>query len=192
MKIAITALLTFFFNVFLINNTTFDTKALVKISPKSSIVIKGKSNVNTFTCAYDATFLNINLPIKYTQKNNTIKPQGAKIILQNKGFTCGSKMMTKDFIKLLKTNEFPTIEIEIIEISTLASKTSAKATITLAGKQNTYQIPINTNSNSTVFNGILPLNIKDFSIEPPTKMLGMVVVHEKVDIHFSLQLEIVD
>jgi hypothetical protein len=101
-------------------------------------------------------------------------------------------MMTKDFIKLLKTNEFPTIEIEIIEISTLASKTSAKATITLAGKQNTYQIPINTNPNNTVFSGILPLNIKDFSIEPPTKMLGMVVVHEKVDIHFSLQLEIVD
>ena len=40
-----------------------------------------------------------------------------------------------------------------------------------------------------MINGKLKLNIKDFSLEPPKKMLGLIVVSEIIEINFKLVLK---
>jgi hypothetical protein len=170
------------------NNTPHEQT--VYITPESFLYIKGTSNVNTFTCVYDAVTLSRKLPVTYTESGNTMRFHNLEMDLKNNGFNCGNKMINKDFHELLKTEKYPTINFKLLSIKKEAGKMTAEVAIEIAGKKNRYSFPINANGELAPLEGLLCLNITDFGLTPPKKMMGMIVVREDIEIVFGLDLKV--
>ena len=161
----------------------------VKITNKSEVTIKGKSNVNSFECKYNSDFIENDLQVSIARNNNKILLDGAKIAIKSTGFDCAHKMITKDFKSILKADEYPHIVINVKEINTTKENITAKLNVKIAGVEKEYLVPVIFNSSTNNVKGLLKLNIKDFKLKSPKKLLGMVVVNDNVDINFNLFLQ---
>lgn len=151
---------------------------------KSKIVVKGKSNVNRFECNYTSPISEDVIEVSVNQKENTISFFGAKIFVRTSGFDCHHKMITKDLKTLLKSNEYPHIVIDLKEVHLNKNKPVAKVLVKIVGIEKEYLVPVEYKDKNVV--GTLNLNIRDFNLTPPKKMLGMVIVQNHIDIHFNL------
>jgi polyisoprenoid-binding protein YceI len=98
-------------------------------------------------------------------------------------------MITKDFKTILKAEEYPHIVINVKEINTIKESITTKIGVKIAGIEKEYTVPVTYNQNTSNVKGQLRLNIKDFKLKSPKKLLGMVVVNDNVDIHFNLFLQ---
>ena len=175
--------LLFFLLIFsLLSFATFnETRTIVQISPKSTLCVEGKTNVNRFRCDFDVATINDEVLVSYVVKpEQVLEFSNAKLVLSNNCFDCGNKGMNKDFYELLKSDAYPQI---ILTLKTLDLKTSkdnmveASVNIEMAGTDNTYntQVFVDRGSGYGV-SGELNLNISDFDLEPPQKMLGMMLL----------------
>ncbi len=159
----------------------------IKILPGSELSIQGDTNITEFGCGFDTDFLEGCKKINYTENGNDIYFKNAVLILKNKGFDCGSKGINKDFHSLLKTAQYPQISLELTKINLLQSnKGMAWVYITIAGITHEYKLPIDLPESLDHFTGNLKLNINDFNLEPPRKMLGLIVIKEEIEIDFNL------
>ncbi|WP_324067040.1 MAG: YceI family protein [Flavobacterium sp.] len=161
----------------------------VKITNKSEVTIKGKSNVNSFECKYNSEFIENDLHVSITRNNSKMLLEGAKIDIKSTGFDCAHKMITKDFKSILKAEEYPHIVINVRELIIVKENISAKLNIKIAGIEKEYMVPVAYNQNNANVKGQLKLNIKDFKLKSPKKLLGMVVVNDNVEISFNLFLQ---
>lgn len=169
------------------------TETVVRINPNSELNILGSSNVNSFQCVFNAAVLTNPKQVAFVQKEDQVFFKEAVLKLQNTGFDCGNKGITRDFHELLNTRQYPQILMELLELKKFDSQTAhASVKITIAGKSNTYTLPIRmkNNQNNSDFTGKLKLDITDFGLEAPKKALGLIVVREEIEIDFCLILEI--
>ncbi|WP_029034088.1 YceI family protein [Salinimicrobium terrae] len=165
-----------------------NTKKRVTILPSSDLTIIGDSNIAKFQCEFDTSHLQESQVVTYQKTGNQIKFTGAVLTLNNRGFDCGSKGINRDFHDLLKTEEYPRILLEMNKVI-LSSPTQgiATVTITIAGKRNNYEVPVIIKDGAIAqFTGNLHLNIKDYGLEAPKKLFGMIVVKDEIDINFDL------
>ena len=93
------------------------------------------------------------------------------------------------FKTILKAEEYPHIVLNVKEISTIKESITAKLDVKIAGVEKEYLVPVIFNPNTNNVKGQLKLNIKDFKLKSPKKLLGMVVVNDNVDIHLNLLLQ---
>ncbi|MDP5028228.1 MAG: YceI family protein [Flavobacterium sp.] len=161
----------------------------VKITNKSEVIIKGKSNVNSFECKYNSEFIENDLHVSITRNNSKIVLEGAKLEIKSAGFDCAHKMITKDFKSILKADDYPHIEINVKEINTAKENITTKLHVKIAGTEKEYIVPATYNQSNGNVKGLLKLNIKDFKLKSPKKLLGMVVVNDNVEICFNLFLQ---
>lgn len=161
----------------------------VKITNKSEVVIKGKSNVNSFECKYDSDFIQNDLQVSISRNNSKILLDGAKLAIKSTGFDCAHKMITKDFKSILKAEEYPHIVINVKELNGVKENITAKLNVKIAGIEREYLVPVAYNQTTDNVKGQLKLNIKDFKLKSPKKLLGMVVVNDNVEINFNLFLQ---
>ncbi len=172
------------------NNET--KESVVVLSSESFLRIKGKTNVSSFECQFDMSSISEVIKINYRTLDNKIKFEDTKLVLPNVEFNCGGKAINKDFNKLLNTAEHPKITLKLKEISNLESQSqtlTATIEITISNVTRQYKMPINLAQDQDLHvNGVLPLNINDFNLEAPTKMLGMVKVSPQIEIQFSLKM----
>ncbi|NRR90611.1 YceI family protein [Winogradskyella undariae] len=167
-------------------------ESVVFFSSDSYLKIKGKTNVSTFECNFDMTAISEAIKISYKDYDKKIKFDDTKLILPNLEFNCGGKMINKDFNELLNTEEFPEITLKLKEISKVKINDNS-ITVTIEIKISdiikTYKIPVSITENSNLHvNGVMPLDINDFNLTAPTKMLGMVKVSPQIEIQFSLKI----
>lgn len=159
----------------------------IKILPGSQLSIQGDTNITEFGCGFDTDYLEGCKKINYTENENDIYFKNAILILKNKGFDCGSKGINKDFHSLLKTSEYPQISLQLIKVNFLQpDKGIALVNITIAGISREYTLPINIPKALDRFTGNLRLNINDFNLEPPRKMLGLIVIKKEIEINFDI------
>lgn len=161
----------------------------VKITNKSEVTIKGKSNVNTFECKYNSDYIEDEIHVSVTKSNSKILLDGAKIAIKSNGFDCAHKMITRDFKSILKADENPHIVINVKEINNTKENITAKLNVKIAGIEKEYTVPVTYNQTTNNVKGQLKLNIKDFKLKSPKKLLGMVVVNDNVEINFNLFLQ---
>ncbi|EPR74347.1 hypothetical protein ADIWIN_0689 [Winogradskyella psychrotolerans RS-3] len=172
---------------------TLETKeSIVALSSESYLKIKGKTNVSTFECQFDMTTISEAIRISYVDYDKRIQFKDTKLTLPNLEFNCGGKAINKDFNKLLNTEEYPEIILKLKEISKAKTDTSsitATIEITISNIVRTYSIPISIADNEGLkVSGVMPLDINDFNLTAPTKMLGMVKVSSEIEIQFSLKI----
>ena len=175
------------------NRNTLKHSTSVLITPKSELSINGTSNVTDFKCIYSIKNINTPISIYFERTHNIIRFEKAMLVLENNGFDCGGKGINKDFHGLLKSDVYPKITLKLKEIKLHQNKNNtadALIAIEIAGKSQTYQMQIEyLKDENLMISGKLKLNIKDFSLEPPKKMLGLIVVSEIIEINFKLVLK---
>lgn len=183
----------YFFSILLL--LAFTNRGVLKntsvvITPKSKLVVKGKTNVNTFDCAFNIQELKNPIPVFFEIKNNKMVFSKTELVLENACFDCGNKGINKDFQELLKSKKYPQIFLKLNELEKIDKKDSfLQATIQLeiAGITKQYQIPVTLDGENDLFvKGLLELNIRDFNIAPPKKFFGIVSVNEIIEIGFQL------
>ncbi|WP_370000065.1 YceI family protein [Winogradskyella sp.] len=160
------------------------------LTSESELVIKGHSNVNSFQCQYDITELSDPITISYKMVGDNLSFSKAKLELNTLSFNCGHKGINKDFKKLLKSDEFPKISIDLISAENRIndSELFVMVEITICGITKPYKvlIQVEKRNDDLLVCGTLPLDISDFQLEPPKKMLGLVKVSNEIVIDFSL------
>ena len=78
---------------------------------------------------------------------------------------------------------------EPIYFNAVKENITAKLNVKIAGIEREYLVPVTYNQTTNNVKGQLKLNIKDFKLKSPKKLLGMVVVNDNVDINFNLFLQ---
>lgn len=163
-------------------------KRKIVILPASEVTVIGDSNIAAFQCEFDTSYLEDSLQISYSQNGNKINFTGAVLVLNNKGFDCGSKGINRDFHDLLQTKQHPKILLNLNDVM-LSSPTKglARVGITIAGKEKFYEVPVTIKDGVIAeFKGNLHLNITEYGLEAPKKLFGMIVVKDEIDINFNL------
>jgi hypothetical protein len=174
----------------------FTTKVIVYntsvlITSDSELVIKGTTNINSFQCKFNIKEINKPIPLFYKVVDDRIVFEKAKLVLDNECFDCGNNGMNRDFMKLLKSDEYPEIELQLKEVNkNNGSQINALLELRIAGKSKSYHVPIAVKDKEDIFvSGTLKVDITDFNLEAPKKALGLIVVSDYVEISFQLNFK---
>lgn len=167
------------------------------VKPESQLFIEGKTNLSGFTCAIR----------QYCGADTLVLHEGGQSVrpvfvngtvgLDASSFDCGMALMTSDFRKTIRANEFPQIIIDFIsfERAPTYSKGEERFTgilkISLTGITRLFEVPciISTRSDGKIhLIGERSLTFSDFKLIPPTRMFGSVKVDEHLKVKFHLVL----
>ena len=162
----------------------------------SSINITGKSNVRPFSCKTSTIYEHDTLDIRYMNEDNIYRFENVVIEIDLNGFDCGNPFVDKDFGKLLQKDKYPTLKIYLKQITldeTLAGinlSGIADLEIEIAGIIKHYDMKFNSSiiNGKGLVEGELELNISDFNLTPPKKLLGLIKVSEEILIEFRYQI----
>ncbi|MBA6154524.1 YceI family protein [Gelidibacter maritimus] len=173
-------------------NTVTHSKT-VRITSDSKLQINGTSNVKDFTCQYNIQNLHEPIRIHFEKEQDVIKFEKSVLTLENKGFDCGGKGINSDFHGLLQSDVYPQITLELKEIKLRPHEKNiadALVEIEIAGLTNAYQMTTEFYfEENWLISGKLKLNIKNFDLEAPKKMFGLIVVSDEIEIDFNLVIE---
>jgi hypothetical protein len=161
-----------------------------QILPESQLTITGETNISEFLCAFNTSSISNIKNIKFEGNPEEIHFENAILKLDTQGFDCGNKGINKDFQTMIKSSEYPEIQLELRE---LLFKTPHQAIallrISIAGKQKDYKVPVIIKEKPVQYVGKLNLDINDFELTPPKKLFGLIVVKEEIQINFNLIVE---
>lgn len=170
-----------------------EEECTIEIKQGSELYLKGYANVRDFNCAYNPRLLERSVPVTFRREGRRTVFENAAIRLDNRGFDCGGKGINRDFYELLQTGTYPYIRLELKEATKEAGGVKALISMAIAGAEQEYTIPVDlTEGQSLRCSGTLRLNINDFGLDPPKKMLGLIVVREDIEIYFNLDLRVQD
>ena len=183
---------TLIFAIPTIAQANFETKKIL-ILPNSNLSITGTTNITDFECAFNTLcFKNDSFKVHYSENDNILYFKNSVLPLENINFDCGNRKINKDFHELLKTEKHPKILLKLKEIDMSRGK-DAMVTLTfnIAGIDRDYEFPVKiTRDKQLCFDGKLQLNIEDFNLEAPSKIFGLIVIHEEIEINFNLNIQI--
>ena len=172
-----------------------------KIQPSSSLEINGTTNINSFCCASKERFAESLAHFQFDPQEAIIYFEQTALPINISQLDCGGKAINRDLYKTLQADTYPFIHIQLVKVENLdciplqigSQGVSFLATthITIGCITNTVQIPIRiTKKRNQQFQiiGGTALHFKDFELEPPTAMLGLIKVKEQLDIYLDLEL----
>lgn len=157
-----------------------------QILETSKIQIKGTSNIAGFRCNCNMKELN-EMYVRYEIGKQV--QNKASIQFPISSFNCGAKAINRDFMDLVKAKEYPNLNLKVLEIKPIDDQ---KARIHLeagiAGQKNKYSVVVHYERFSDYLQarGKFSLNIEDFGLEQPKKLMGLVVINKEIDILFNL------
>lgn len=178
-------------------------KYTVNIHKASYLIIEGKTNVGKFDCAFEGKVLHDTIEVILTEdENGCLNFVDLEFLLPVREFDCENALMNKDFQELLKYNSYPYISWEILcmDIAGMDKKDQqAKDTLQIntllkiAGEEREYWIPVIFERRESMFSfsGNLLINIRDFQLEPPTKVFGLVQVCPAISIDFAIEVSLI-
>lgn len=169
----------------------------VDVKDKSMLSIHGKSNVVDFKFDQPSKeFISNKLYVIASWKDDKIYLSQRTLEIPVKSFTSSNRMALRDFYKLVKSDQYPIMHIELdhIELADNTSTASGNAIIdvTIADVTKRYIFPVTTgkNGNNFTFDVKKEINIRDFNLTPPTHMMGMIKVDELITINLFMECDI--
>lgn len=174
---------------------------IMVLSSSSHLEVRGSANVTDFTCVFQHQYVVDTLDVSVDILGNIIYCADAVINFKVDGFDCGQAAMNKDFRKTLGSDTYPYITLSIDKIMFDGSgsgdsyvEAETELTIQLAGKSNTYSIPLDniTFSDRLIsFRGRQDVTFTSFDLVPPTALFGLVKVDDELDIKFDFDIELI-
>lgn len=187
------------FSLFFIDRSNNPINEVWEIERSSSMVILGKTNINTFECILGSYEWDSNLTCYQKEDNNQKNyPIKCNFEIPIMSFDCGMDMMTNDLRSTLNSKKHPFMIIKLKELTNLLSNVKkgelldAKSDITLSGVTNSDNISFNVLKSGTrdvILEGKKKVNLRDFKIEPPTRLLGSVKVKDIINVSITIRLK---
>lgn len=153
-----------------------------------SVIIDGKSSFGRFACDYEQTDASDTLHFEST---SAIKNLIFDINLPVDEFGCGNKMLNRDFNKTLQSQEFPFIHVIVEQFFKEGNHYYSSLVLKLVGKElHMEKLPfiLEDGINGKFLKAEFNLNLRYFDLEPPKKFLGLIKVHEELNIRLELEL----
>ncbi|MEI8084773.1 MAG: YceI family protein [Paludibacter sp.] len=176
---------------------TMQAQSIVSIDLQrnSSLTINGSTNLLTFKLVQNGDkLLRKTQTVKATENKNKVYLSDNKLSIAVKNFSSNNKIALDGFLDLLKADTHPNLNVEFnyLEVPTIEKdeslKTKTLVSFTITGVTKQYTIPITAThvGNQYTINGNKSINIRDFGLVPPVRMMGLVKVSEWINIEFHL------
>lgn len=176
------------------------TTVKVDLMKNSWLSINGTTNIVAFKLIQNGEKLRgKSITMNATQTQNKIYLSQNQLVIQVKNFSSNNPMALRDFMKLIKSDSYPSIKAQLNNIETspgaekeLYSKGNASVNITITGITKQYVIPVLSNKHGEYISvaGGKKINIRDFGLEPPIEMMGMIKVSEWINIDFNMNCKL--
>lgn len=174
----------------------FSDEGIWIIDSQSQLVIYGSTNVNNFTCKIESSSGTDTLQYERNDSSCEILFSRNQMSIPIRSFDCGTKQISKDFHKTLKSETYPELHIKFRSLKdfTVSNNSSIQAVvdITLAGVTVRYTIYFCStlkNKNTRMLTGRHRVNFSDFNLKAPEKFHGLIKVKEALDVQFDLVLK---
>ncbi len=161
----------------------------------SKLTINGTSNVNDFRCIYDedsASGTASNEQYDAIQNASTSTSEDVLVLVVD-SFDCGKRGINRDFRNTLKSDIYPTIHVELIDVVRKNEiPAMAIVNISLVGITKEYSVELGeayVEDGDTLVPGTQIINMSDFNIEPPRALFGLIKVRDELTIQFSLRIK---
>ncbi len=177
-----------------------------QILEESRLFLEGSSNVNQFKCRCEESFPAASFAFENDENSfGKIKFFDTRLAIKTRNLECGNKMMNKDLQRALHAEAFPYIAIQLSEAffrveNTFPDKIHQKWTpmtaqtfISIAGQTRKVQLDVHvqkTGNDRYRFTAAKDLRMTDFGITPPTALLGLVKVDDRIRINLDLAIAI--
>jgi len=172
------------------------TLVSAEIQKNSSLTINGATNLITFKLHQNAENLsNGRLKVATAFSQNKIFLSQNQLTVSVKNFTSNNFIALREFFKLVKSDSYPTLQVQMNfpDAPAIAEKAqsyngNALINVTITGITKQYSIPISLKSNGNQFtiDGNKKLNIHDFGLKAEPKMMGLIIINEWIDIDFHI------
>jgi hypothetical protein len=172
------------------------TTVKVDLLKNSWLAINGTTNVVGFRLLHNGDkLLGRSITMTASQNQNKIFLSQNQLAIQVDNFSSDNVMALRDFKKLIKSDAYPQIKVQLNYIETLPgnekdtySKGNASVSITITGVTHQYSIPVSSNKQSEYISviGGKKINIRDFGLQPPVEMMGLIKVSEWINIDFRM------
>lgn len=118
----------------------------VEVKKNSTLSINGTTNVVNFKLTQDSdNFIKKNMIITASQNKNRLYLSETQLAVPVKSFNSSNKMAQRDFYKLMKSDEYPTMNIQLYYMELNAAKASttgnAVVDVTITGVTKKTQFP---------------------------------------------------
>jgi hypothetical protein len=171
------------------------------IADNSRLLLKGVSNVNTFSCDCEERYDSQVFELEQQEGGSRFHQTSLKISTQK--FNCHNEKIDHDMRKALKADKFPYIQIDLLETrqdpGALRSARrdwfdiQAKVRLTICGVHRIKTVSAKARALSETefrLQGVQPIAMSEFGIDPPTALFGLIQVQDQIDFHFDLFLSI--
>lgn len=179
-----------------LNSLSSQTSVKVDLMKNSWLAINGTTNILPFKLTHNGEkLLGKSITITATQNQNKLFLSQNQLAIQVKNFSSDNPMALRDFMKLIKADAYPSIKAQLNYIETVPgneqdiySKGNASVNITITGVTHQYSIPVSSNKRGEYISvvGGKKINIRDFGLEPPVEMMGLIKVSEWISIDFRM------
>ncbi|MDP4291065.1 MAG: hypothetical protein Q8908_08290 [Bacteroidota bacterium] len=167
----------------------------VDIQNESYLKLVGSTNIASFNLIQKGDKIpNKRFVIPVSQNKGQIILGQNQLSLSILNFSSDNPIAYHDFVQLLKVKLYPQLFVQLQNLTlqpegnkpatTLSG--NASVAITITGVTKNYMIPFTSTRNGDIVTveGTHKMNIRDFGLVPPTKMMGLVRTSEMVDIKF--------
>jgi hypothetical protein len=166
------------------------------IHSSSTVSINGKTNVNKYDCGI-AGYKGSDTLLLTAERGKGAYFKRGLARLDAAAFECNMKVITNDMAETIQSDKYPYIELNFISFERVpkyeATEEKFKGDLTI--KLADVAVPCEVRCSIVKDeNGLIHLrghhNFKfsDFKLQPPSKMMGMVKVEEKITVNFHLIL----
>jgi len=164
----------------------------------TELLICGQTNINEFTCRLLKSEMNDTLATFDRSRTGAAVFEGLEVAFKVDDFLCDVALMTRDFRRLLRSDEYPHIVLRIndITVERQSDDGNHKQVTACVGiqitnierEQNIDGATIILQEQCVVFTGNHQVRMTNFNIQPPTKLFGTVKTHDLLEILFSIQV----
>jgi hypothetical protein len=167
----------------------------VDIQNESYLTLVGSTNIASFLLIQKGDKLNNKkfiIPVSLNKGQISFGQNQLALTVQN--FSSDNPIAYHDFMQLLKVKLFPQLFVQLQNMMLIPNNNkadtnlngNASIAITITGITKNYQIPFTSSRNGDMITveGTHKMNIKDFGLDPPKKLMGLVRTSEMVDIKF--------
>lgn len=169
---------------------------LVPVVSKSRIWIEGSSNVNTFECVA-GTFQGEASTSSEGESLPGPDHWTVRIEVPVQEMDCGQRRMNRDLYESLKAEDHPnirfdyhrTLHVEPNLVWDQEIRLQVEGDLEVAGVTKTIQIHATgsrTDKGSLKIEGKKSILMSDFSIDPPTGLLGLIRARDQLTVHFRI------
>ncbi len=168
------------------------------VEKNSTLRVQGKSNVNSFTCTINE-YAEKDTIVCLDDPSKQISLSG-KIQMDVLSFNCHSNIITKDFRKTLKADEYPKMTIRFLSLQNMpvlwdkAEPIKGWVEVELAGVIKRFELCysfLRAASGYIQLNGGRTFKFSDFKLSPPRKFAGLIKIKDDFDVNFCMILRTV-